>query len=89
MIALITGVGGLIGSEAARFFHKKGFTIIGIDNDLRKYFFGETSSTKPNLARLKEEIKNLENYDVDIRDVDKLATLFKKYGKEISVIIHD
>jgi CDP-paratose 2-epimerase len=88
MIALITGVGGLIGSEAARFFHKKGFTIIGIDNDLRKYFFGETSSTKPNLARLKEEIKNLENYDVDIRDVDKLATLFKKYGKEISVIIH-
>ena len=38
---IITGSAGLVGSESAYFFHKKGFRVIGIDNDFRKYFFGK------------------------------------------------
>ena len=44
-IALITGATGLVGSEAVSFFHEKGFEIIGIDNNLRKFFFGKDGST--------------------------------------------
>ena len=43
---LITGAAGLIGSESVRFFADKGIKIIGIDNDMRKYFFGEEASTE-------------------------------------------
>mgnify|MGYP006162529753 CR=1 FL=1 len=37
-IALITGSSGLVGSESVKFFSEKGFDIIGIDNNLRKFF---------------------------------------------------
>ena len=40
-IAIITGSCGLVGSEAAMFFSKKGFDIVGIDNNSRKFFFGK------------------------------------------------
>ena len=45
-IALITGSCGLVGSESVEFFIKKKFTVIGIDNDFRKFFFGKEASTK-------------------------------------------
>ena len=44
-LALITGSTGLVGSEAVNFFCDKGFDVIGIDNNLRKYFFGSNAST--------------------------------------------
>ena len=47
-IAIITGSSGLIGSEAAKFFHEKGLEIVGIDNNLRQYFFGEDGSVEWN-----------------------------------------
>ena len=44
-LALITGSSGLVGSESVKFFSEKGFDIIGIDNNLRKFFFGTEGST--------------------------------------------
>ena len=44
-IALITGSSGLVGSESVNFFCKKGFDVVGIDNDLRKFFFGKDATT--------------------------------------------
>ena len=44
-IALITGSNGLVGSESVNFFCKKGFDVVGIDNDLRKFFFGKDGTT--------------------------------------------
>ena len=44
-IVIITGSNGLVGSEAVNFFSKKGFKVIGIDNNLRKFFFGNDGST--------------------------------------------
>ena len=45
-VAIITGSGGLIGSEAVRFFAAKGLTVVGIDNDMRARFFGPEASTR-------------------------------------------
>ena len=87
-IALITGSSGLIGSEAALFFAEKGFKIIGIDNDMRRYFFGQEASTAWNLKRLSEELTDFEHYDVDIRDLQDLEKIFMKHASDIKVIIH-
>jgi CDP-paratose 2-epimerase len=88
-VALVTGSGGLIGSEAARHFAGLGLDVVGIDNDMRRYFFGEDGSTAWSLQRLSTELgKSYTHFEVDIRDRDHLAQVFKKYGSDISVIIH-
>lgn len=83
---LITGSAGLIGSEAVRFFADKGFKIIGVDNDARKYFFGPTASTAWNKRKLKKEIKNYSHFDVDIRNKKKIEDIFK--NNKFDLIIH-
>jgi CDP-paratose 2-epimerase len=87
-IALITGSAGLIGSQACSFFSERGYKIIGIDNDMRAYFFGEGSSTKDSLESIKSNISDYEHYNVDIRDYDKLNEIFGKYKYEIEIVIH-
>ena len=84
---LITGCCGLIGSESVRFFIDKGFTVIGIDNDMRKYFFGNEASTKWQGDLLKNKYgKKFNLYSVDIRDNDACEKIFKKYSFDL--IIH-
>ena len=60
-IAIITGSGGLIGAESAKFFSKKFDRIIGIDNDSRQYFFGKSASVRININFLKitQEMQHL------------------------------
>ena len=89
MIALVTGSHGLIGSEAARFFAQKGFTVVGVDNDMRAYFFGAEASTKKSYSKLKAELGDLYiHHDIDIRDKEKIDEVFARYGAEIKVVIH-
>ena len=87
-LAIITGSTGLVGSEAVNFFHDKGFDIIGIDNNLRKLFFGKNGSTVWLKSQLIKRNKNFKNYNLDIRNFNGLENIFKKYSKKISVIIH-
>jgi len=87
-IVIITGSAGLIGSEAVRFFSGLGMHVVGIDNDMRKVFFGEEASTAWNLNRLQKEVQNYEHYDIDIRDYTKLEEVFQRFGKSIALIIH-
>ncbi len=86
--ALITGAAGLIGSEAVRFFHAQGFRVIGIDNDMRKYFFGEEGSTRESLKELKSECANFLNHEIDIRDAAAVSRIFEEHGRDISLVIH-
>lgn len=58
-IALITGSAGLIGSEAVKFFAEQGFEVVGIDNDMRRVFFGEDASTTWNRQRLEQALSTL------------------------------
>ena len=85
---LITGSAGLIGNEAVLFWHEKGFNIVGIDNDLRAYFFGKEASTGKNVIRQKTQLKNYQHFSIDIRDVDELEGIFKKYSSDIVGVIH-
>ena len=87
-IAVITGSAGLIGSEAARYFAARGLDVIGIDNDMRKVFFGEEASTTWNRLRLEQDLDRYTHYDLDIRDYDAIERLFARHGKAIALVIH-
>ena len=86
-ICIVTGSNGLVGSESVNFFLKKSFQVIGIDNNLREYFFGKDGSTtwlkKQNIKK-----KNFIHINADIRDKSKLTKIFQKYRSNIKVIIH-
>ena len=80
---LITGSNGLIGSAAVSFFANKADLILGLDNNMRKQFFGEDGDTKWNERNLKNKFKNFIPYDIDIRNIDEL----KKFSKNIIQIL--
>ena len=78
-IVLITGSNGLVGSESVNFFSKKGFDVIGIDNNLRKLFFGKDGSTlwlKKEL--IKKNKKKFTPLSIDIRNYKALEKVSVK-----------
>ena len=79
-ICLITGSSGLIGSECVEFFASRFEKVIGIDNNMRQYFFGENASTKWNTNRLLKATPNFENHAIDIREIEPIKALFSKHG---------
>lgn len=87
-IAVITGSAGLIGSEAVRYFAAKGLHVIGIDNDMRKYFFGPEASTEWMRKQLEATITNYQHYNTDIRDQAAIIDIFRHCGKDVSLVIH-
>lgn len=87
-VAVITGSAGLIGAEAARFFARKGLDIIGIDNDMRRVFFGEEASTMWSRRRLETEVKGYRHLDIDVRDQNEILNLFHNYRRSIKVVLH-
>ena len=84
---LITGSTGLIGFAASNFYLKENNKVIGVDNDLRSYFFGKKSSNKWKEKILKKN-NNYSHYSIDIRNKKKIFDLFKKYKGKIKSIIH-
>ncbi|MEO3746799.1 NAD-dependent epimerase/dehydratase family protein [Plantactinospora sp. B5E13] len=88
-VALVTGSGGLIGSEAVRHFAGLGLDVVGIDNDMRRQFFGAEASTAWNVLRLTSDLGDAyTHHDADIRDRDALAAIFRRYGRDIAVVVH-
>jgi CDP-paratose 2-epimerase len=87
-IAIITGVAGLVGAACARLFGARGLHVIGVDNDMRRYFFGEAASTRWSLADLGTSGFKFTHVDADIRDQAAISRLFQHHGRDISVVIH-
>lgn len=87
-IAIITGAAGLIGSEATKFFSEQGFHVVGIDNDMRRYFFGDGASTAAVATDLREHVPHFRMETCDIRDQAAIDRLFAEYGKDIALIVH-
>ena len=87
-IVIITGSTGLVGSESVNFFSDKGFDVVGIDNNLRQFFFGKDGSTKWIKSRLLKRNKKFRNYNIDIRNTSELEKIFRKYNKNIKLILH-
>ncbi len=87
-IALISGSSGLIGGESVEFFSKKFDKVIGIDNNLRSYFFGENGDTEWNKKRILEANSNFDSRSIDIRNIEELQIVFEEFGKDIKLIVH-
>jgi len=88
-VVVVTGSAGLIGSEAASFFAKQGFTVVGIDNDLRRDFFGAEASTAWVRDHLERDLgSRYRHLSDDIRDRDAVSRVFAHYGREVVLIVH-
>ncbi|MEI6426841.1 MAG: NAD-dependent epimerase/dehydratase family protein [Pseudanabaena sp. ELA607] len=88
-IVLVTGSAGLIGSESVSFFADRGFTVVGIDNNMRQLFFGKDASTKWSRDHLLEAYsEHYIHHDVDIRDHEAINKIFQTYGQDIDLVIH-
>ncbi len=88
-IAIVTGSAGLIGSEAARYFANQGLTVVGIDNDMRREFFGDEASTRWQQYQLQDELgERYRHVDGDIRDELLIKNIFAEFGDDVKLIIH-
>jgi CDP-paratose 2-epimerase len=86
---VITGAAGLIGSESAKFFGERGYNVVGIDNDMRSYFFGPGASTSWNRSVLERELGvRYVHHAVDIRDQNAVERIFSEFGGDIALVIH-
>lgn len=83
---LVTGSSGLIGSEAVEHFDRQGHTVIGVDNNMRRLFFGPPGDTIWNLERLRGVTRNFRDFDIDIRDREAILRLFQEY--QFDLVIH-
>lgn len=86
MHVLITGSSGLIGSEAVTFFDAMGFRVTGIDNNMRRDFFGPKGDTTCNRVRLESRCRNFTHYPIDVRDRQAIDSLFQ--SKDFGLVIH-
>ena len=88
-VVIVTGSAGLIGSETVRFFCDKGFDVVGIDNDMRRRFFGDEASTDWNRSQLEQRFpKRYTHASIDIRDtsaVDQLLAMLFLMAATIAV----
>jgi CDP-paratose 2-epimerase len=87
-VAIVTGSGGLIGSEAVRAFAAAGYDVVGIESDMRATFFGPDASTNPTSERLARELDSFHWEQLDIRDADGIDALFARHAQEIKLIVH-
>lgn len=86
MRILITGSSGLIGSEAVEYFDRQGHQVHGIDNNMRKLFFGAAGDTTWNLQRLQKIMKNFQHHEINIIDKQRIDELFSQY--KFDLVIH-
>jgi CDP-paratose 2-epimerase len=87
-VAIVTGSSGLIGSETVKFLHDKGMDVVGIDNNMRQYFFGADGSVDWNTKQLTGSLKRFTHETADIRDDKAINALFKRYGKSVELVAH-
>ena len=87
-VVIVTGSSGLIGSETVKFFHEKGLHVVGVDNNMRQYFFGAESSTNWNTENLQKLGARFSHHASDIRDQVAMEKIFRTYGKDIAAVIH-
>ncbi len=86
MNVLVTGSSGLIGSEAVLYYDRQEHTVIGIDNNMRKTFFGQMGDTTWNLRRLHKQTRRFIHYENDIRDREALTNIFQRH--RFDLVLH-
>ena len=87
-VIIVTGSGGLIGSQAVTHFAKEADLVVGIDNNMRQEFFGAEASTDWVVNDLSGRLENYRHENIDIRDSDAVSALFAEFGSDISLTVH-
>jgi CDP-paratose 2-epimerase len=87
-VVVVTGAYGLVGSEAVKHFCRAGFDVVGIDNDMRRQFFGEAASTQWMGGELTRQFPNYCHHAVDIRERHAIDTIFGRCGRDIALVVH-
>ncbi|CAN5799419.1 NAD-dependent epimerase/dehydratase family protein [soil metagenome] len=85
---IVTGSAGLIGSETVKHFAQEGFTVVGIDNDMRSQFFGAEASTRSTRDQLLQTVNDYEHHDIDIRDIPAVSGVFQQHKGKIAAVVH-
>jgi len=87
--AIVTGSGGLIGSESTQHFVEAGYDVVGLENDMRARFFGPSASTAHTTQRLCETLgTSFRSLEVDIRDVNAVNRVFAEHAPSLELVIH-
>jgi CDP-paratose 2-epimerase len=88
-VAVITGSAGLVGAEAAAYFGGLGMQIVGIDNDMRRTFFGADASTEWSRNRLQQSLgRGYVHHDIDIRDRSAIMDVFSHHMRAVELVVH-
>jgi CDP-paratose 2-epimerase len=74
---LVTGSSGLIGSEVVAFFCGQAWQVNGLDNNMRREFFGPQGDTSWNRKRL-ERLAGFRHHEVDIRDRTRVLEIVRE-----------
>lgn len=87
--AIITGSGGLIGSESVQHFVEEGYEVIGLENDMRARFFGRSASTARTTERLLQTFgDSFRSLEIDIRDREAVDRVFAAASRSLELVIH-
>src|SRR3954470_24163821 len=87
-VCIVTGSGGLIGSESVKHFVSQGYDVIGLENDMRAYFFGPEASTQPTTERLEHTLEGFRSLELDIRDRDGVEAVIAEHAPRLELVIH-
>lgn len=85
---IVTGSGGLIGSESVKHFVELGHDVIGLENDMRSRFFGPEASTSPTTQRLVDALPSFRSLEIDIRDADAVTKVVRENAADLEILIH-
>jgi CDP-paratose 2-epimerase len=87
--AIVTGSGGLVGSESVQYFVEAGYDVVGLENDMRAEFFGPSASTAPTTERLRNTLgPSFRSIELDIRDAEGVERVFSRYAPSLELVIH-
>jgi len=86
---IVSGSGGLIGSEAVAHFVRAGYDVVGLENDMRARFFGPEASTAHTTERLLRTFGgSFSSLDIDIRDRDGVDRVLAKHARSLELVVH-
>ena len=86
--AIVTGSGGLVGSECVPLLVQLGYDVVGVENDMRASYFGREASVRRTTARLLSAHSEFRCVELDIRDADGIERLFARHAGSIEIVVH-
>src|SRR5436189_5439338 len=87
--AIVSGSGGLIGSEAVQHFVQAGFDVVGLENDMRGRLFGPEASTSPTTLRLSQTLEDsFQSLEIDIRDAAAVDRVIAGIRSSLELVVH-